>query len=252
MTFIKDKPIQKLGLEYNPVGLWLFDGNLNDSSGNDFNLSGTPSYVTNLNGPTIPQSAVYGGTIWERPSRDATLAITGAITIEACGAFYPTGTQHIISLGSPESPDDEPHNTAYSLAITTNTMSILWETGSGSNIQLTSDVYTMPDGMPCHIVFTRSASNPATANFYVNGINCGIKSGTAATGCTDPSCLLRIGGHNAGASTLLSGTKLFSIKIIAAELTPTQVVDEYSWWKNNYLSRNIKQTYDKYYDLFGE
>lgn len=220
--------IGKLGLEYDPVGLWLFNGNLNDSSGNDFNVSGTPSYVTNLNGPTIPQSAVYGGIIWTRPSRDAALATTGAITIETCGVFYPAGTQHIVSLGSPESIDDEPHNTNYSLAITTNTITMLWETGSGTNITCISDVYSIPDGVPCHIVFTRSASNPATANFYVNGINCGIKSGTAATGCTDSSCLLRIGGHNAGTSTLLSGTKLFSLKIIAAELTPTQVIGEYN------------------------
>jgi hypothetical protein len=32
MTFIKDKPIQKLGLEHSPVGLWLFNDNLNNSS----------------------------------------------------------------------------------------------------------------------------------------------------------------------------------------------------------------------------
>ena len=223
--------IQKLGLEHSPVGLWLFDGNLNDSSGNGFNLSGTTSYVTNLNGPTIPQSAVYGGNnaaILSRPSRDATLAITGAITIEAYGVFSPIGTQHIVSLGSPDSPDDEPHNIAYSLAITTNTIAVLWETGAGTNITCTSDVYTIPNGVPCHIVFTRSASNPATAKFYVNSINCGIKSGTAATGCTDPNCRLRIGANHIGASTLIFGTKLFSIKIIAAELTQEEVTAEYN------------------------
>jgi hypothetical protein len=63
-----------------PVGLWLFENNLNDSSGNGFNLTGTPNYTTIEKDKQI--GAIFGTSAWTRASRDASLVIIGALTIE--------------------------------------------------------------------------------------------------------------------------------------------------------------------------
>jgi len=89
MTFIKYKQYPgKLGLEHSPAGLWNFEGNLNDSSGNGFDLSGTPlGYSVQAN--DFQYGVIFGGSEFSRPSRDAALAITGALTIETVGIFSP-------------------------------------------------------------------------------------------------------------------------------------------------------------------
>lgn len=86
MTFIKYKQYPgKLGLEHSPVGLWNFEGNLNDSSGNGFDLSGTPlGYSVQANDF---QYGMLFSWILSRASRDELTAITGALTLEVVGYF---------------------------------------------------------------------------------------------------------------------------------------------------------------------
>ena len=220
--------IGKLGLEYDPVGLWLFDDNLNDSSGNGFTLTGTPGYTTIERDKQI--GAIFGTSAWTRPSRDASLAITGALTIEAVIRINFNGSgMGICALGGNGS--SEALNVAYFPIIGGGgEMSLYWESGAGIARQVTSTVGVnlMPYGVPSHLVYTRSSDALAVVNFYVNGVNKFTGSATACTGSTDSTCRLRVGSDNVGASLIDRGTVFTSLKIIAAELTPAQVVDEYN------------------------
>lgn len=233
MTFIKDKPIQKLGLDYSPVGLWLFENNLTDSSGNGFNLTGSPSYTTVERDKQI--GAIFATSPWTRPSRDAALSIMGALTIEAVVtvAFSSTTTMTVCSVGN--TGESEADNSAYYAMIgstlsgaSDKKMTLLWESGAGVNRSVTSSTEVVPVGIPCHLVWTRSADATAVVNMYVNGVNVHSGSDVAATGGTASTCLLRVGSTSAVQDRLGHGSVLTSLKIIAAELTPAQVVAEYN------------------------
>lgn len=226
-------PIQKLGLEYSPAGLWLFDGNLNDSSGNGLNLTGSPSYTTVERDKQI--GAIFGTTPWTRPSRDAALSIMGALTIEAVVtlAFSSSTTMTICSIGN--TGETEADNSAYYAMIgssmlgpSNQKMTLLWESDAGVNRSVTSATEVVPVGIPCHLVWTRSADAMAVVNMYVNGVNVHNGSAVAATGGTAATCLLRVGSTSAISDLLGRGSVLTSLKIIAAELTPAQVVAEYN------------------------
>ena len=243
MTFIKDKPIQKLGLEHSPVGLWLFDGDLNDSSGNGFDLTGTPDYTTELRDKRV--GAIFGTTPWTRPSRDSELSIIGALTIEAVVtvAFSSATTMTVCSIGN--TGETEADNSAYYAMIGSSIsgasdkkMTLLWESDIGVNRSVTSATEVVPVGIPCHLVWTRSADATAIVNMYVNGVNIHTGSTTAATGGTAATCLLRVGTTSAIEDRIGRGSVLTSLKIIAAELTPAQVVAEYNKYTMGYLVSN--------------
>ena len=220
--------IQKLGLEYNPVGLWLFDGNLNDSSGNDFNLSGSPEYTTTEIDKQV--GAIFGTSAWARPSRDAALAITGAVTIEAVISLNFAGLGMGICVVGANSSSSTDNIAYFALIGSSGEIIMSWETGSSvsQSVSSATGVRAIPQGIPSHLVYTRSAGETANVNLYVNGINVGSGSRTAATGSTSTGCLLRVGTNSAGLNPIDKGTVFTSLKIIAAELTPQQVVDEYN------------------------
>lgn len=225
----KNKPIQKLGLEYDPVGLWLFENNLNDSSGNGFNLTGAPRYTTLARDRQV--GAIFEETGWKRPSRDSALVITGALTIEACITIMPSRAallpMAICSIGTIGETSAE--NVAYYLTIeAARNITLFWEYGAGTNVSIMSPPDLCPIGIPFHVVCTRSGGELAVVNIYMNGMNVHSGSNTAADGCTDSTCLLRVGANNTDAALLPNGTILTSLKIIAAELTPAQVVAEYN------------------------
>ena len=219
-------PIQKLGLDYSPVGLWLFENNLTDSSGNGFNLTGSPSYTTVEKDKQV--GAIFDTTAWTRPSRDNSLAIIGAVTIEFILRINIAGAEMTLcTFGSTGLSEAE--NVAYMAIIGVGgTMSLSWESGASITRQVTSTANLIPYGIPCHLVFTRSATSPAVVNFYVNGENKFSGSDVAATGCTSVNCRFRIGSDNNGTRLVDRGSVFSSFKIIAAELTPAQVVAEYN------------------------
>lgn len=222
------KPIQKLGLEYDPVGLWLFNGNLNDSSGNGFNLAGSPEYTTTEIDKQI--GAIFGTSAWARPSRDAALNITGAVTIEAVISLNFAGIGMGVCVVGANSSSSADNIAYFALIGSSGEMVMSWETGSSvsQTVSSATGVRAIPQGIPSHLVYTRSADETANVNLYVNGINVGSGSKTAATGSTSTGCLLRVGTNSAGLNPIDKGTVFTSLKIIAAELTPQQVVDEYN------------------------
>lgn len=226
MTFIKYKQYPgKLGLEHSPVGLWNFEGNLNDSSGNGFTLSGTPiRYLTNekdfFDGVVIGEELT-------RPSRDDALAITGALTIEVVGRFFNHSTScFICSIGnSGESLED---NINYSCYISsTSQIYALWEYGSGSNVSVSSDSNIIPIGIPCFLAITRSSDNPAQVSFFVNGESVGTGSATAAAGGTASTCCFRVASSNTSGS-IFYGAAFSSLKIIPSQLSQDQIKQEYN------------------------
>lgn len=217
-------PIQKLGLEYNPVGLWLFENNLNDSSGNGLNLTGIVSYTSVKDGHVCARL----GSSLSMATSSPTLAITGALTVECVVLANTSPLFALFSYGS--SGDTEPANICYMVRILSSPsrgISILWEYGAGTDVGLSADINTMPFGWFTHLAVTRSATNPATTSIYVNGIAVATGSATACTGGNSTSSRFRIGADDL--NSLTATASIFSsFKIIAAELTPAQVVDEYN------------------------
>jgi hypothetical protein len=230
MTFIKYKQYPgKLGLEHSPAGLWNFEGNLNDSSGNGFYLSGTPlGYSIQAN--DFQYGVIFGGSEFSRPSRDAALAITGAITIEIVGIFMPPEygvLEFFCSMG--DSSETEASNTPFYWYFESSLqMTFLWEYGAGQNASVTSDLDVIPVGIPCFIACTRSSGNPATVNLYVNGRSVGSGTGPAGTGSTANTIRFRVGASNAGGDDIYYGTIMSSFKIIPYELSQEQIVSEYN------------------------
>jgi len=88
-------------LTHSPVGLWQFDGDLTDSSGNGFTLSlgagSTQQFVEMA--PGLQGAWFNGTTFYERTSTEATLQIPGPITIEFI--YLPTAPvlDHFIQHG---------------------------------------------------------------------------------------------------------------------------------------------------------
>lgn len=214
----------KLDTTYSPAGLWLFENNLNDSSGNGLNLTGTVSYTSVKDGHVC---ARLGGSL-SMATSSPTLAITGALTVECVVLANTSPMFALFSYGS--SGDTEPANICYMVRILSSPsrgISILWEYGAGTDVGLSAGINTMPFGWFTHLAVTRSATNPATTSIYVNGIAVATGSATACTGGNSTSSRFRIGADDL--NSLTATASIFSsFKIIAAELTPAQVVAEYN------------------------
>jgi len=220
----------KLNTNYNPRALWLFDGNLNDSSGNGFHLTGTPR------GYTVSSKDVLSGAIFENAAWTFVtvpdLIITGAVTIEVLGVFQYDGvnSQYITSFGS--NGELAINNRLYDFRIGADLApGLFWESGSGTNRLVTGTPGIVPIGVPAHLVVVRQAGDPAVVNFYVNGVPAGSGSATAATGGSSVSSFLSIGdsSESPGAISICKpGTLFYCIKLIPAALTPNQVLAEYN------------------------
>lgn len=217
--------IGKLDTTYSPVGLWLFDGDLTDDSGNGFTLSGTASYTSV---PRDNQKGLCYRSTLTRGVKDAPLSLMGAVTIELTGTLLSsTANQCFFCFG--KSGEVEADNHAYIGMVTQNrAMFLFWESGAGVDRQVTSPDGVVPIGIPSHLVWTRDGSDPAEVNLYVNGVNVHTGSDVAATGGTAATCALRVGTDSVGRYPILEGSVLTSLKIIDGELTPAQVMDEYN------------------------
>jgi hypothetical protein len=208
MTFIKQKLIGKLDTSTSPVGLWNFDGNLNDSSGNGFNLTGTPAKYISADMDFISGSAI-GADSWKRPHED-TLTITGAITLEVIGVFFMFSSAQIIlqQIGSGETLGT---NAIYSWVINNNGIPyVIWESGSGTDRQVNADT-RINFYMPVYLAFTRNGDNPAVGSFYINGVLGGTDDDLPPEGGS--SSTFAIGGGISNNSMLQRGSVLSSVRI---------------------------------------
>ncbi|HEX2881913.1 MAG TPA: LamG-like jellyroll fold domain-containing protein, partial [Polyangiaceae bacterium] len=164
------------------VGLWQFDGNLNDSSGGGNNLSvstGTARYtdlfsgVDTTNGGGLRGLLLDGSTVVGLSSSNGTFQITGNLTIEFIITLgMPPGSNiYLFSHGA--SGESAATNYLYSLRVLpTNQLSYFAEHSSGTDIQFDSDACLCP-GEPTHVAMVRSS---AQISLYLNGILVGAAS----------------------------------------------------------------------------
>jgi len=219
------------GLEHSPVGLWQLQGDLTDSSGNGFDLevgAGTEQYVP-LSG-SVDAAFLDGSTYFRRAAAEASLLITGDVTIEALVSWVqdPPGTGVNTSISGPAlvghgtAGETEPANSVYILgARPGGGLKWLTESGGGSNAQyeLTAD---LPAQTLHHVAVTR-ASN--VVRLYWNGTLLGT-SGTLTAPTGGASGRFVIGaltdGSNENPTALIA-----SVKLIASALTPAQIRAEF-------------------------
>jgi hypothetical protein len=213
-------------LTHSPLALFQFDGDLTDSSGNGLDLSvrvGTPYYTKILG---LPSLYLNGQTELNRGIRDASLAITGAITIEfllTLSLRNITPTAGLIAsfqgLGSAET---EATNVLWGAFFGTGTLRMFFESGAGVNREIIGPYIP---AQTVHCAITR-ANNGTSISFYINGELIGSgESATPATGGTDSTTILRIG--DGGSSVNFMTGYLTSLKIIGFELSADQVRAEY-------------------------
>lgn len=88
---------QNLGLEYSPLALYTFDGNINDQSGNSNNLSLHSGSLQYTDGPFYGSQAIlFDGYNSLTSSVISALQITGAVTLQA---FIKSNTTTVSSVG---------------------------------------------------------------------------------------------------------------------------------------------------------
>lgn len=223
MTFLKKKPIGKLDTSTSPVGLWNFEGNLNDSSGNGFTLTGTPDRYTSTTNDFINGAAI-GAASWKRAHED-TLTITGAITLEVIGVFVAfDGAQVILEqIGYGETLST---NGMYSWVISTNGIPyVFWESGNGTNRQVNADT-RINFYMPVYLAFTRTGDNPAVGTFYVNGAIAGVDDDPPAQGGS--SSTLAIGGSISNTNMFQRSSVFSSVRISPSVVSAEKIKNTYN------------------------
>lgn len=88
---------QNLGLDYSPLALYTFDGNINDQSGNSYNLSVHSGSLQYTDGPFYGSQAIlFDGYNALTSSVISALQITGAVTLQA---FIKSNTTTDSSVG---------------------------------------------------------------------------------------------------------------------------------------------------------
>lgn len=209
------------GLEHNPVGLWQFNGTMNDTSGNGFNMTvdaGTIRYANLL--PTL-RGALLVSTRLIYNTFTSTLAITGDITIE-CLINLPAYLVSLRDLVSHENAGEtSADNSLYGIDLISGSGNVGFFSENGAGVDQYYALTERPPLNPFHFAATRTSN---VIQFYQNGRAWGSPSGTLTTPSGGGSGRLRVG---------LSGSLgpegvIASLKIIAAGLNATQVASEYN------------------------
>ncbi|MES2384544.1 MAG: alkaline phosphatase D family protein [Pseudomonadota bacterium] len=203
-------------ITHSPVALYRFDRTVEDYSGNGFDLIGTPIYRE-----VEPQVfELAPGSDVRRASFDASLALTGDVTVQVLARMYATPSAHAFASF-----------TASGESLATNT---LWQFGpqtagqfrwlqefgaSGTDATaLSSGLEALPaPGVLFHAAAVRSAN---VIRFYLNGRLYGTASAalTAAAGGTSAVLRVMLGATSFG---------LQGLKVVASALTAAEIADEY-------------------------
>jgi len=223
--------IDKLDTTHSPAGLWLFDGNLNDSSGNLVHLlGGTPRGYTDAAKDRV-RGVVFEATRLTR-GYNPLLVLPGDLTIEVVGVFQSkvSAVQSIICYGY--TGETQTNNRLYDFRIgTAGGLSLFWESGAGVNRSTVSADNVVPVGVPTHLAVSRGTSGASSVSrFFVDGEFVGESSATTADGGDSVNCTLSIGdqSENPGTTLCQPGTIFYCVKLIASCLTDDQIKAEYN------------------------
>lgn len=209
------------GLEFSPVGLWQFNGNMNDSSGNGFTLaveSGSIHYgqlLPGIRGALLVSARLFYVTF------TSTLAITGDMTVE-CLINLPSYLISLRDLVSHENAGEtSADNSLYGIDMVSGTGNVGFFSENNSGVDQYYALTERPPLNPFHFAATRISN---VIQFYLNGKAWGAPSSTLTAPTGGSSGRFRVG---LSASFGPEGV-IASLKVIASGLTPTQVASEYN------------------------
>lgn len=217
--------INKHDTTHSPLGLWQFDGNLNDSSGNGRNLAvniGTAKYTQ----PYPGLNGIWFDGLTRLTNSSSVFRILGDLTIEMF-LWINDYTVSSVLLACNGNGDAENANFAYQLSSggADGLLALFWESGAGVDRQYILDGYTAPRKTLIHYAVVR-ASN--IIRFYMDGRQCGADSPVqiAPTGATIST--LAVGNSNVTGNPLFPATNVWisSLKIMDTALTSTQIAAE--------------------------
>jgi hypothetical protein len=217
--------VQRHGLHHSPVGLWQFDGDLNDSSGNGFHLtveSGAARYTNIFPGLRAllivdPLKLIYN-------VAEPVLRITGNLTIEMLLQLSPAYEAGKFLCSHTATGETSDTNALYQIdmvATTSENVGLFSESGAGVNASYSITLY--PPLSLCHFAVTRVTN---VVQFYLNGRTLGAASGTLTTPTDGTSGRFRVGSSTV-AGTAPSGI-LSSLKVLNIGLTSGQILDEFN------------------------
>jgi hypothetical protein len=212
---------------YSPAGLWQLDGDLKDSSGQNYTLiaTGGENY-TDLGG-------VKGFFFTGRNSIDARrhyplLSATGAMSVMALvknSSRNISNQDYYIAIHAitGEAP---PSNYLYQcMVIGTGAPQYFAEFGAGANVTVTPTGFAAPYDTVYHYGVTRGPQPSGYITFYINGVPIGTGGATFPDG--GESGTFKI-GSNIGVNNP-TGVAIASVKFLHnRELTPSEMYGEYS------------------------
>lgn len=216
--------VNRHDLTHSPVGLWQFDGNLNDSSGNSFNLtaeSGTARY-----GDLVPGiSCLYSNALRLVYNTSGTaLAITGDMTVEFMFRGDTPTNSYFVGYAGGSSSSTQANNVLYSIQIPSGLFGATWtqESGSGAATSYALTNRVLPRTVLCHVAATRTSN---VIQFYLNGRAFGAASSALTTPDGGTTSVFRVGGD---ASQNAVVGNISSLKVIASSLSAAQVAAEFN------------------------
>jgi len=213
---------------YGPAGLWQFNGNLNDSSGNGYHLT--------VDSGTVVYTSMCPGLVGVRLSAlrlkaalaNNLLRITGDVTIEmlcqleADSVGSVVGSNAFVSFTGGQDDTSSSLNYLYHVAINEGRL-LRWFSEHGTGVNDTYDVTAQalpPLKQVFHLAVTRTSN---VIQWYVNGRPFGPPS-SALTAPTDGSAAqLFVGGSGGTSPVVCSDRSIASLKITAAALAAEQI-----------------------------
>ncbi len=216
--------IGRLGTTHSPIGLYHFNGDINDASGNSRNLS-------------VDVGSVVYAELWpgflgvdfnnslRLKSTNGAFQIAGDITIEMMLVLNgtPNGSAVVACEGAGET---QAENALYQIDFTGATrlvnMTSEHSTGVNDTYALTANALP-PLGVPFHFAAVRESNK---WQFYVNGVAHGPQSSTLTAPDGGTSGTFYVGGGTAGVGGQAGPLLMAELKIIGSALNSTQIAAE--------------------------
>jgi len=214
-TVVENVGRQLLDTTYSPIGLWHFDGDLTDSSGNEYNLTAGSGENYNIS----PLPGVQGIELADSDSfsiNEPALRLSGEMTLQ-CVYFDEGGDNPRQIVGCWGPTESSADNFLYSLKIDGGHITYFHETGAGINVDLNSNV-NMPQNEWVHLAFTRTGTGDV--KIFLNGTK--IADGSPGLP-TDGSAAI-FGVNNFAAQKAIGS--LSSVKVNDFVLTEEQILLE--------------------------
>jgi len=213
---------RKLGLEHNPIGLWLFDGSLEDSSGNgfDFTVGGGSERYVSTNG--LRAAKLDGSTSFIHNVTGTVLERTGDITIEVLLTVDPGSSQRWIVAYS-ASGETEAVNALYSINYLGSTEQLNWVS---EGVSASDDNFNSEAAGIDHLHLLAVVRESDVITVYIDGSQVGASSATLDTPVGGTSSVLEVGSLFLTGGTFLEGS-VACVKIIDSALTADEVYTEF-------------------------